>query len=93
MFEAAKHVGAVTARKCNFLGCEYALGSLDGSEGKESAHRAGDTGDAGSVPGPERFPGEGSGSPLQRSYLKNPTDRGTLWGYSPKGRKESDTIG
>ena len=26
-----------------------------------------------------RFPGEGNGSPLQRSYLKNSRDRGAWW--------------
>ena len=33
-------------------------------------------GDVGSIPGPRRPPGEGIGSSLQYSYLKNPMDRG-----------------
>ena len=33
-------------------------------------------GDAGSVPGLGRSPGEGNGNPLQYSCLENPTDRG-----------------
>ena len=33
-------------------------------------------GDAGSVPGSGRSPGEGKGSPLQDSRLENPVDRG-----------------
>ena len=33
---------------------------------------AGNTGDAGSIPGSGRFPGVGNGSPLQYSCLKNP---------------------
>ena len=33
--------------------------------GKESACKAGDTGDADSFPGSGRSPGEGNGSPLQ----------------------------
>ena len=37
---------------------------------------AGDAGDAGSIPGLERFPEGGSGSPLQCSCLENPMDRG-----------------
>ena len=33
-------------------------------------------GDAGSIPGSGRSPGEGNGNPLQYSCLENPTDRG-----------------
>ena len=40
---------------------------------------AGDTGDAGSVPGLGRYPGEGNGNPLQYSCLENSMDRGTWW--------------
>ena len=36
-------------------------------------------GDAGSIPGSGRSPGEGNGSPLQYSRLGNPMDRGTWW--------------
>ena len=50
------------------------LGFPLGSEGKESACNAGDLG---SIPGSERYPGEGYGSPLQYSCLENPTERGT----------------
>ena len=45
---------------------------LGGSEGKESACKAGDLG---SIPGSERAPGEGNGNPLQYSCLENPMDR------------------
>ena len=34
------------------------------------------TGDAGSIPGSGRIPGEGNGNLLQYSCLENPTDRG-----------------
>ena len=34
------------------------------------------TGDAGSIPGSGRSPGEGNGNPLQFSFLKNSMDRG-----------------
>ena len=37
------------------------------------------TGDAGSIPGSGRSPGEGNGNPLQYSYLENPMDRGAWW--------------
>ena len=41
----------------------------------------------------EDLPGEGNGNPLQYSCLENPMDGWrSLVGYSPWGRKESDTI-
>ena len=43
---------------------------------------AGDIKDAGSIPGLGRSPGGGNGNPLQYSCLENPTDRGSLEGYS-----------
>ena len=45
----------------------------------------------GLFPGSERSPGEGHGSPLQYSCLKNPHGQRSLLGYSPQGCKESDT--
>ena len=48
--------------------------SPGGSEVKASTCNAGDLG---SIPGSGRFPGEGSGSPLQYSWLENPMDRGS----------------
>ena len=36
-------------------------------------------GDAGSIPGSGRSPGEGDGYPLQYSCLENPMDRGAWW--------------
>ena len=33
-------------------------------------------GDAGSIPGSGKSPGEGNGNPLQDSFLGNPKDRG-----------------
>ena len=59
-----------------------------GSDDKASAYNAGDLG---SIPGSGRSPGEGNGNPLQYSCLENPMDGGTWLGYSPWGRKESDT--
>ena len=50
-----------------------------GSAGKESTHNAGDLG---SISGLGRFPGEGTGCPLQYSGLENSMD------YSPWGRKQ-----
>ena len=37
---------------------------------------AGDSGDVGSIPGWERFPGGGQGNELQCSSLENPMERG-----------------
>ena len=51
----------------------------DGSAGKESACNAGDTGDAGLIPGSGRPPGGGHGNPVQYSCLKNSMDRGAWW--------------
>ena len=36
-------------------------------------------GDASSIPGSGRCPGEGNGHPLQYSCLENPMDRGAWW--------------
>ena len=47
-----------------------------GSDGKASVYNEGDLG---SVPGLERFSGEGNGNPLQYSCLKNSMDRGAWW--------------
>ena len=47
--------------------------------GKESAYNAGDTGDAGLIPGAGRSPGGGHGNPLQYSCLENPMDRVAWW--------------
>ena len=43
---------------------------------KNPPANAGDAGDAGSIPGSGRSPGEGNGNPLQYSCLKNSMDRG-----------------
>ena len=47
-------------------------------------------GDLVSIPGSGRSPGEGNGSPLQCSCLKNPMDRGT-WQAIVHGITELDT--
>ena len=40
---------------------------------------AGDTRDAGSIPGTRRSPGGGHGNPLQYSCLESPIDGGAWW--------------
>ena len=52
------------------------MGFSCGSDGKESAYNAEDSG---SIPESGRSPGEGSGSPLWYSCLENPMDRGAWW--------------
>jgi len=47
-------------------------------------------GDAGSIPGPERSPGEGSGNPFQYSCLENSMDRGVRWATVHGVTKELD---
>ena len=44
-----------------------------GTDGKASVYNAGDPG---SIPGSGRYPGEGSGNPLQYYCLENLMDRG-----------------
>ena len=60
---------------------------LSGSDGKEPACNVGDLG---SIPGLQRYPGEGHGKPLQYSCLENPHEQRNLAGCSAWGRKESD---
>ena len=48
-------------------------------------------GDASSILGLGRSPGEGNGNPLQYSCLGNPMDRGAWWATVHGVTKESDT--
>ena len=59
-----------------------------GSDGKESVCNAGDLG---SIPGLGRSPEEGNGNPVQYSCTEKSHGQRSLAGYSPWGRKESDT--
>ena len=58
-----------------------------GSDGKESACNAGDSG---SNPGLGRSPEEGNGNPLPYSCLENPHGQRSLVGCSPWGHKKLD---
>ena len=49
-----------------------------------------DAGDPGSIPGLERSPKGGNGSPLQYSCLDNSMDKGA-WRATVMGSQESDT--
>ena len=63
------------------------LGFPDGSNGKESACSAEDSG---SIPGLERSHGERNGNPLQCSCLENSMDRGA-WLATVQRVTKSDT--
>ena len=65
---------------------EPRLGFPGGSVEKNPLATAGD---AGSISGLGRSPGEGNGTPLQCSYLENPMDRGA-WRAAAHGVAESD---
>ena len=65
------------------------LGFPGGSDGKESACKAGKPG---LIPGSGIPPGGGHGNPVQYSCLENPHGWRSLAGYSPWGLKELDTI-
>ena len=55
-------------------------------------NRPASAGDAVLIPGSGQSPGEGNGNPLRYSCLGNLMNRErSLAGYSPWGRKESDT--
>ena len=65
-------------------------GFPNGSVGKESACNAGDTGDAGLIPGSGKSPGGGNDNPLQYPCLENPMDRGA-WQDTVHGITKSRT--
>ena len=48
---------------------------------KNPLANAGDIGDAGSIPGSERFPGKGNGNPFHYSCLGNPIRERSLMDY------------
>ena len=62
--------------------------------GKNLPASAGDSGDASSIPGSGRSPGEGNGNALQYSCLGNPMDRGArqaiVQGTAKSGTQLSD---
>ena len=65
-----------------------ALGSPDGSMVKNPPVNAGD---AGSIPGSGRSPGEGNGNPLQYFLPGKSYGQRSLWGLQSMGSQKSDT--
>ena len=70
---------------------KFKNGFPGGSEVKNLPANAGDTGDAGLIPGSGRSPGEGNGSPLHHSFLENSVDRGA-WQAIVHGVAKSWTL-
>ena len=68
-----------------------AEGLPGGSGVKNMSANAGEARDPGSIPGSGRSPGEGNSNSLQYPCLENPHGQRSLAGYSPWGRKKSDT--
>ena len=66
-------------------------GLPQGLSSKEFTCSARDAGDVGLIPGLGRSPGGGHGNPLLCSCLGESHGQRSLAGYSPWGRKESDT--
>ena len=64
------------------------MGFPSGSDSKESACSAGDTG---VIPGSGRSPGKANGNPLQYSCLGSPMNRGVWQATVRRVTKESDT--
>ena len=60
----------------DFLGVDGSAGFPDGLVVKSLPANTQDTG---SIPGSGRSPGGENGTPLQSSFLGNPTDRGAWW--------------
>ena len=65
----------------------HRLGFPGGSVVKNLPAKAGD---AGSIPGSRRPPGEGNGKPLQNFCLGNPMNSGAWWAIVHGAAKESD---
>ena len=69
---------------CNYIICHWILVLLFANESTCNV------GDAGSIPGSGRSPGDGNGNPLQYSCLENPMDRGA-WRAIVHGVTQSQT--
>ena len=90
--EWTQFVGVALERVSALFQEEGFLLLLNGSNGKESACNAGDTGDAGSIPGSGRSPGVREWQPTPVFLPGEPCHgQRSLAGCSPEGRTESDT--
>ena len=84
--EAQRESGAQEDSGSKKLGTVRSLtrsrGLPGGSDSKESACNAKDTGDVGLIPELGRSPGGGHGNPLRYSCLENPHGQRSLVGYN-----------
>ena len=71
-----------------WVGLPWYLDFPGGLEGKAPAHNAGDPG---SIPGLGKYPGEGTGNPLQYPCLEKSHERRSLIGYTLHGVAKSWT--
>ena len=74
------------------LGYEGLFYSWNFSGGSAVKNPSANAGDAGSIPGLGRSPGEGHGNPLQYSCLENPMGQGAWWATVHGVAKDSDTM-
>ena len=70
-----------------FISNPQTKGFPDGSAGRKSACNAGDIGDVGWVPGPERSPGDGKWQPALVFLPEKSLGQRSLVGNSPWGCK------
>ena len=70
--------------------CTTLQDSPGGSDGKESTHNAGDTGDVDLIPASGRSPGKGKGNSPQYCCLGNPMGRGA-WQATIQGLTKNQT--
>ena len=73
-----------------YIVCRIDCSFPGGSVVKNLPAKAGDEGDAGSIPGSGRSLGGGNGNPLHYSCLEKSHGQMSLVGYSPWGHTELD---
>ena len=88
---AAVYGVAQSRTRLKRLSSRNSRGFPGGSVVRNPLSNAGDSGDAGSIPGLGRSPGGGNDNPLQYSCLGKSHRQRSLAGYSPWGHKELDT--
>ena len=76
VYRKSSHTVAAVIHSLNHFPSKWNMDFPGGSEGKASAHYAGDPG---LIPGWGRSPGEGNGNPPQYSCLENTMDGGAWW--------------
>jgi len=80
---------------CRIVTYVWLYGLPNGLAGKESACNAGDTGDAGLIPGLGRSPGEGRGNHSYVSFVETYSVHCSIWGFpgGSKGKESACSVG